>query len=189
MRHWLIKSEPDVFSIDDLARAGREPWTGVRNYQARNFMWKEMQPGDLALFYHSNARPPGIVGLAKVAGGPSPDPTQFDAQSVYFDPKASAAVPRWWLVDFEFVGRFAQILTLETLKADPALSEMAVCQRGSRLSITPVTAAHFQRVCQLAGLGQLEAPAGSRSATCIAMQLGNDPKTGGRSGTLTVLKP
>ena len=85
MRHWLIKSEPAVFSIDDLARAGREPWTGVRNYQARNFMWKEMQPGDLALFYHSNARPPGIAGLARVAGVPAPDPTQFDTTSAYSD--------------------------------------------------------------------------------------------------------
>ncbi|MEI6179092.1 MAG: EVE domain-containing protein, partial [Verrucomicrobiota bacterium] len=123
MRHWLIKSEPEVFSIDDLARAGREPWSGVRNYQARNFMWKEMRPGDLALFYHSNAQPPGIAGIAKVAGLPYPDATQFDTASEYFDPKASAGNPRWWLVDFDFVGRFAEILPLTALKADPLLSE------------------------------------------------------------------
>jgi len=151
MRHWLIKSEPAVFSIDDLARVGREPWSGVRNYQARNFMWREMRPGDLALFYHSNAQPPGVAGIARVAGPPYPDATQFDPASDYFDPKAGAGNPRWWLVDFDFVGRFSTILPLTTLKADPRLVEMAVCQRGSRLSVTPVTATHFARVCQLAG--------------------------------------
>ena len=151
MRHWLIKSEPDVFSIDDLARVKREPWTGVRNYQARNFMWKEMKPGDLALFYHSNAKPPGIAGVAKVAGAPYPDETQFDAASEYFDAKSTRENPRWWLVDFEFVSRFDETLTLETLKADPQLSGMTVCQRGTRLSITPVEAAHFKRACKLAG--------------------------------------
>ena len=150
MHHWLIKSEPSTFSIDDLARAGREPWSGVRNYQARNFMWKDMQPGDLALFYHSNAKPPGVAGIARVAGLPYPDPTQFDAASDYFDPAASAAKPRWWLVDFEFVSRFHDMLTLEAIKADPVLAEMTVCQRGSRLSITPVEAVHFARACQLA---------------------------------------
>ena len=151
MQHWLIKSEPDVFSIDDLARVKREPWTGVRNYQARNFMWKDMQPGHLALFYHSNATPPGIVGVARVAGAPYPDETQFDLQSEYHDPKASREKPRWWLVDFEFVGKFPQILPLEALKADASLSEMTVCQRGTRLSITPVDASHFKRACKLAG--------------------------------------
>jgi predicted RNA-binding protein with PUA-like domain len=147
--HWLIKSEPDVFSITDLARVRREPWTGVRNYQARNFMWREMQPGDLALFYHSNAKPPGIVGLARVAGPATPDPTQFDPTSEYFDPKATPANPRWWLVDFEHVATFSNMLSLAALKADSVLSAMQVCQRGSRLSITPVATAHFARVCQL----------------------------------------
>ena len=151
MRHWLIKSEPDVFSIDHLARVHREPWTGVRNYQARNYMWKEMKPGDLALFYHSNAKPPGIAGIAKVAGAPYPDVTQFDPKSEYFDPKSSVENPRWWLVDFEFVGRFPEILTLEILKADPVLTEMMVCQRGTRLSITPVDPLHYKRACKLAG--------------------------------------
>lgn len=151
MRHWLIKSEPDVFSIDDLARVKREPWTGVRNYQARNYMWKEMTPGDLALFYHSNAKPPGIAGVAKVAGVPCPDGTQFDPESEYFDPKATAAQPRWWHVDFEFVGQFKQILPLETIKTDPMLAEMMICQRGTRLSITPVDPHHFKRACKLAG--------------------------------------
>ena len=152
MRRWLIKSEPAVFSIDDLARVGREPWSGVRNYQARNFMWRDMRPGDLALFYHSNDRPPGVAGLARVAGPAYPDATQFDPAGEYFDPKASPGNPRWWLVDFEFVGRFSEILPLTTLKADPLLAEMAVCQRGSRLSVTPVVPSHFTRVCQLAGV-------------------------------------
>jgi predicted RNA-binding protein with PUA-like domain len=154
MRHWLIKSEPDVFSIDDLARVHREPWTGVRNYQARNYMWKEMKPGDLALFYHSNAKPPGIAGIAKVAGAPYPDVTQFDPKSEYFDPKSTMENPRWWLVDFEFVGRFPGILTLETIKADLVLTEMMVCQRGTRLSITPVDPLHYKRACKLAGKAQ-----------------------------------
>ena len=151
MRDWLIKSEPDVFSIDDLARVKREPWSGVRNYQARNFMWREMRPGDLALFYHSNAAPPGIVGVAKVAGEPYPDATQFDPQSEYHDSKATGENPRWWLVDFEFVGKFPQMLTLETIKADAVIAEMIVCQRGTRLSITPVEPPHFARACKLAG--------------------------------------
>lgn len=151
MRHWLIKSEPETFSIDDLARVKREPWTGVRNYQARNFMWQEMKPGDLALFYHSNAKPPGAVGIAKVVGAPYPDATQFDAESEYYDPKATAEKPRWWVVDFEFVGRFAEMLTLETIKNDSMLAEMIVCQRGSRLSINPVDSLHFKHVCKIAG--------------------------------------
>ncbi|MEX1049329.1 MAG: EVE domain-containing protein [Akkermansiaceae bacterium] len=150
MHHWLIKSEPDVFSIDDLAKVAREPWSGVRNYQARNFMWKEMQAGDLALFYHSNAKPPGVTGIARVVGEAYPDPTQFEPESEYFDPKSKPENPRWWLRDFEFVTKFPEMLTLTALKEDPLLSEMAVCQRGTRLSITPVEPLHFKRVCKLA---------------------------------------
>ncbi len=150
MPHWLIKSEPDVFSITDLARVRREPWTGVRNYQARNFMWHDMQPGELALFYHSNAKPPGIVGIARVAGPAQHDPTQFDEASEYFDPKATPDRPRWWLVEFDYVATFPRMVTLDALKATPELAGMAVCQRGTRLSITPVSAEHFARVCQLA---------------------------------------
>lgn len=151
MRHWLIKSEPDVFGIEDLAKVKREPWSGVRNYQARNFMWKEMKPGDLALFYHSNAKPPGVTGIARVVGSPYPDPTQFDEKSEYHDPKSKPENPRWWLTDFEYVGSFREMLTLEAIKADPVLSEMLVCQRGSRLSINPVDPLHYKRVCKLAG--------------------------------------
>ncbi len=150
MPHWLIKSEPDVFSIDDLAKVRQEPWTGVRNYQARNFMWKNMTIGDLALFYHSNAKPPGIVGVARVASEPYPDKTQYDPSSEYFDPKATPEKPRWWLVDFSFVAKFPEMLTLDALKSYPNLSDMLVCQRGTRLSITPVESKHYQRVCRLA---------------------------------------
>ncbi len=150
MRHWLIKSEPDVFSIDDLAKVKHEPWSGVRNYQARNFMWREMEIGDLALFYHSNAKPPGITGVARVVSEPYPDPTQFDEKSEYFDLKATEVKPRWWLRDFEFVAKFQAMLTLEALKADPVLSEMLVCQRGTRLSINPVEPIHYKRVCKIA---------------------------------------
>jgi len=154
MRYWLIKSEPDVFSIDDLAKVKREPWSGVRNYQARNFMWRDMQPGDLALFYHSNAKPPGIAGIAKVASEAYPDPTQFDPKSEYFDLKATEQKARWWLVDVEFVAKFDVLLPLDALKSDPVLSEMLVCQRGTRLSINPVDPKHFKQVCKRSGCVQ-----------------------------------
>jgi predicted RNA-binding protein with PUA-like domain len=150
--YWLIKSEPDVFSIKDLEKVKQEPWTGVRNYQARNFMWREMQPGELAIFYHSNAKPSGAAGVAVVASEPYPDPTQFDPKSEYFDPNATEEKPRWWLVDFKYVATFKELIPLESLKADPALSEMLVCQKGSRLSINPVEKKHFNRVMKIAGL-------------------------------------
>jgi predicted RNA-binding protein with PUA-like domain len=110
-----------------------------------------MKPGDLALFYHSNAKPSGIAGIAKVVGSPYPDPTQFDAKSEYFDSKSTRENPRWWLVDFEFVDRFLEIIPLDTLKQDAELCEMMVCQRGTRLSINPVSAKHFKRACKLGG--------------------------------------
>jgi predicted RNA-binding protein with PUA-like domain len=148
--HWLIKSEPDVFSIEDLEKVKQEPWTGVRNYQARNFMWREMQLGEPAIFYHSNAKPSGAAGVAKVASEPYPDPTQFDPQSEYFDPKATEDAPRWWLVDFEHVATFKQPIPLDVLKADPVLAGMMVCQKGTRLSINPVEKKHFDRVMRIA---------------------------------------
>jgi predicted RNA-binding protein with PUA-like domain len=151
MRHWLIKSEPDVFSIDHLARVPREPWSGVRNYQARNYMRDEMKPGDRAIFYHSNATPPGAVGVAEVVGDPYPDPTQFDPDSEYFDPKSTPGKPRWMLVDFRFVAKFPSLVTLQRMKEDAALEGMMVLQKGTRLSITPVEPRHFKRVCKLGG--------------------------------------
>ncbi len=131
---WLIKSEPDVFSIHDLEKVAREPWTGVRNYQARNFMWKEMKIGDLALFYHSNATPPGIAGLAKVASAPYPDPTQFDAKSEYHDPKATKENPRWWLVDFAHVATFPELIPLDQFEIGlPALGNAGLPARHAPL--------------------------------------------------------
>jgi predicted RNA-binding protein with PUA-like domain len=146
---WLIKSEPDVFSIQDLEKVKTEPWSGVRNYQARNYMWREMNIGDLALFYHSNAKPPGIAGIAQVASDPYPDPTQFDPSSEYFDPKATPEKPRWLLVDFKHISTFKNLIPLETLKNHKTLSQMLVCQKGTRLSITPVSQSHYNQILKL----------------------------------------
>ncbi len=152
MRHWLIKSEPDVFSIDDLEAVGREPWDGIRNYQARNFMRDDMEAGDLAIFYHSNAKPPGAVGVARVVGDAYPDPSQFDRKSKYYDAKSDPDAPRWLLRDFEFVLKFPAIVPLADLKAEKALEGMQVTQRGVRLSIMPVEPGHFRKVCAMAGV-------------------------------------
>jgi predicted RNA-binding protein with PUA-like domain len=141
MHYWLMKSEPDEASIDDLAGAPRHtlPWTGVRNYQARNFMRDQMKVGDGVLFYHSSCAVPGIAGIARVASTPYPDPTQFDSASVYFDPKARQEEPRWMLVDVSFERKIA-LITLPMLRSKPRLADMRVLAKGNRLSITPVTA-------------------------------------------------
>jgi predicted RNA-binding protein with PUA-like domain len=149
MKYWLMKTEPDAFSIDHLKKAGREPWSGVRNYQARNFM-RQMQPGDGVLIYHSSTAVPGVAGIAEVACEAYPDPTQFDKRSPYYDPKSSREEPRWQMVDVAFVRKFAQVLPLETLKAHAdALEGLAVLQRGSRLSVSPVSAAHWRSILSL----------------------------------------
>ncbi len=150
-KHWLFKSEPDVYSIDDLARDGSTYWEGVRNYQARNFMRDEMKIGDLVLYYHSNTKPPGVVGVARVAKEAYPDVAQFDAEHKYYDPKSSPDDPRWLMVDIEFVGRFEETVTLAQLKADDSLDGMLVTRRGQRLSVQPVEPRHYERVCELAG--------------------------------------
>ena len=150
MAYWLMKSEPDAFSIDDLARAGTEPWSGVRNYQARNYMWKDMRVGDGVLFYHSNAKIPGIVGLAKVASKPYPDPTQFDPASDYFDPKAAPDNPRWYLVDVRFQRKLKRAISLDELRQHTlALADFALLNRGNRLSVLPVGAAQWQFILNL----------------------------------------
>ena len=150
-RYWLMKSEPDAFSIDDLARVGTEPWTGVRNYQARNFMRNGMTPGDGVLFYHSNCDVPGIVGTATVASEPYPDPTQFDARSDYFDPKATHEEPRWHLVDVAFERKFARTIALDEIRAeaDALGEEFALIRRGNRLSVLPVSAAQWRHLLSL----------------------------------------
>lgn len=150
MRYWLMKTEPDAFSIDDLQRVKREPWSGVRNYQARNYMWKDMAIGDGVLFYHSNAKIPGIVGLAKVASAAYPDPTQFDPESDYWDPKATPDNPRWFLVDVGFERKLRDIISLEFLKANAEkLGDFDLLKRGTRLSVLPVTKAQWQTILKL----------------------------------------
>ncbi len=148
--YWLVKSEPDVYSIDDLARDGRTGWDSVRNYQARNFMREQMAVGDLVLYYHSNASPPGVAGVARVCSETYPDPTQFEPESDYHDPKSTKEDPRWWQVDVEMVERFEQLVPLEVLKDDPALEGMLVVKRGMRLSVQPVDEPHFAHVLKLA---------------------------------------
>jgi predicted RNA-binding protein with PUA-like domain len=142
MKLWLMKSEPDVYSIDDLERDGSECWEGVRNYQARNFM-REMAEGDLAIFYHSNAKPPGAAGVCRICREAYPDPTQFDRKSRYHDAKSKKDDPRWSMVDVEFVEKFTKPISLQALKDDPALEGMRVTQKGSRLSVQPVEKGHF----------------------------------------------
>lgn len=148
-RYWLMKSEPEVYSIDDLERAGTDFWDGVRNYQARNMMRDEMQVGDGVLFYHSNANPPGVAGVAKIARRGYPDHTAFDAKSKYYDPKSDPDDPRWMMVDVSFVEKFPALVSLETLKQTPGLEDMMVIRKGSRLSVQPVTAAEWKIVTKL----------------------------------------
>ncbi|HEY4541840.1 MAG TPA: EVE domain-containing protein [Noviherbaspirillum sp.] len=145
MQYWLMKSEPDVVSIDDALAAPHQtvPWTGVRNYQARNFMRDAMQVGDGVLFYHSSCAEPGIAGIAEVASTPYPDPTQFDPTCKYFDPKSQPDEPRWMLVDVRAL-RKTRLLSLPELRAIPELGEMQVLKRGNRLSITRITPAEWR---------------------------------------------
>ena len=148
--YWLMKSEPSECSVDDALAAANHtvPWVGVRNYQARNFMRDEMKVGDGVLFYHSSCAEPGIVGIARVASTPYPDPTQFDALSLYFDPKSTPGKPRWQLVDVKVVQK-TRNLTLAELRNTPALADMLLLKKGSRLSITPVTVPHWQAIFDL----------------------------------------
>jgi predicted RNA-binding protein with PUA-like domain len=149
-QHWLMKSEPDEVSIDDLAAAPRQTvaWTGVRNYQARNFMRDAMQFGDDVLFYHSSCAEPGIAGLAKIAGRTEPDGTQFDPKSPYFDAKSKTEQPRWLQIDVQLV-RKTRLLSLREMRAAPSLATMRVLQAGNRLSITPVSDDEWQAVLKL----------------------------------------
>lgn len=153
-RYWLMKSEPEVYSIHDLERDGTTSWEGVRNYQARNYMRDEMAVGDAVLFYHSNASPPGVAGLATVARTAYPDPTARDSQSDYFDPKASDEDPRWLMVDLAFHERFPTLVPLDELRRAPGLEKMLVINR-SRLSVQPVTPGEFDVVV---ALGRAAAP-------------------------------
>ena len=146
--HWLMKSEPYVYSIDDLEKDGETAWVGVRNYQARNFMRDDMREGDRVLYYHSNVSPPGVVGVAEVSRESYPDHTARDPDSDYYDEKATEEDPRWYMVDVRFVRKLPRMVTLEELKSDPALEGMVVTRR-SRLSVQPVDEEHFEHVVRL----------------------------------------
>jgi predicted RNA-binding protein with PUA-like domain len=152
MAYWLMKSEPDEVSIDDLVRELRVPWTGVRNYQARNYMRDDMRVGDGVLFYHSSCPEPGVAGLAEVASAPYPDETQFDPKSKYHDPKSTRDAPRWVHVDVALV-RKTRLLPLAEMRERKELASMVVLKRGNRLSITPVTAAEWRAVLKLLDSG------------------------------------
>ena len=146
MAYWLMKSEPDVYSIDDLKRDRVEPWDSIRNYQARNMMRDEMRIGDQVFFYHSNCDEPGIVGIMTVASKPYPDPTQFDRKSKYFDPKSTPDNPRWQLVDVKFKRKLKRNITLRELKEHPGLGEFILNRRGNRLSIMPVSEDYWKLI-------------------------------------------
>ena len=148
MNHWLMKSEPDVFSIDDLKRVKVEPWNGVRNYQARNFI-REMRKGDGVLVYHSSCAVPGVAGLATIASAPYPDPSQFDPKSEYFDAGSDRGDPRWTLVDVRYQRKLKRVITLDEIKSQPKLGDFALTRRGNRLSVLPVTAAQWDMILEL----------------------------------------
>ncbi|WP_456415326.1 EVE domain-containing protein [Oceanithermus profundus] len=149
MRYWLMKSEPEAYSIDDLERDGREIWDGVRNYQARNYL-REMKEGDLAFFYHSNAKPPGVVGLMRIVKSGVVDPTQFDPESCYYDPKSTPENPRWQTVEVEFVEKFPRMVPLAELRERFTAEELPLLKRGFRLSVMPVDAAVAEKLLELA---------------------------------------
>jgi predicted RNA-binding protein with PUA-like domain len=153
MNYWLMKSEPDEVSVDDALAAPKSTvaWTGVRNYQARNFMRDQMRVGDGVLFYHSSCAEPGIVGVARVASTPYPDPTQFDKKSVYYDAASKEESPRWSLVDVQVLQK-TRNLTLPELRAEPELAELIVLRKGNRLSITPVEAKHWRLILKKLGV-------------------------------------
>lgn len=150
MNYWLMKSEPDVFGIQDLQKKKRSGWDGVRNYQARNYMRDGMKKGDLVLFYHSNAEPPGVAGIARVAKESHPDPTQFDKKSEYYDAKATAEKPIWMMVEVEFVEEFPRVVTLDRLKQEKALAQMPLVRKGTRLSVMPVSEKEWDAILRMA---------------------------------------
>ncbi len=149
MAYWLMKSEPDVFGIDDLQKVRREPWDGIRNYQVRNMMRDDMRTGDLAFFYHSNCKEPGIVGLMRIASAARPDPTQFDPESRYCDPKSNPDEPRWLLVDVAYKRKLKRNISLTELKACKELADFALVRRGNRLSVMPVSEADWEFILSL----------------------------------------
>jgi predicted RNA-binding protein with PUA-like domain len=151
MKYWLMKSEPDVFGIDDLKNApGKtEPWDGVRNYQVRNMMRDEMKPGDLAFFYHSSCKEPGIAGIMKIVREGYPDSTAYNPDAKYYDPKSDPDKPRWYRVDVRYVRKLKRVITLSELKVDPELTDLPLLRRGNRLSIMPVSRQQWEYILTL----------------------------------------
>ena len=150
MRYWLMKTEPNVFSIDDLKKVKKEPWDGVRNYQARNFMRDDMKKGDLILFYHSNCDVPGVVGIAEVSKESFPDHTAFDKKSNYYDPKSDEENPRWMMVEVKFKKKFKRTISLAEMKEARNLAKMRLVQKGNRLSVMPVEKKEFDFILKIA---------------------------------------
>lgn len=148
MKHWLVKTEPDVYSIDDLAQEGKTLWSGVRNYQARNFL-REMKLGDPLLIYHSNAEPPGVVGIGEISREHLPDPTQFEKGGEYFDPKSKPDNPRWSCPEVAFVKKLPRLVPLQALREEKSLQGILLLQPGTRLSVIPVSADHFRAIIAL----------------------------------------
>lgn len=147
-RYWLMKSEPDVFGIDDLARVKIEPWDGIRNYQARNMLRDEMQRGDLAFFYHSNTDVPGIVGILRIECEGYPDAAAFDPEHPYYDPKSHPDKPRWFRVDVAFEKKFQRVIPLSWLREQPELAQSPLVRKGNRLSIVPLTEVEWEFILQ-----------------------------------------
>lgn len=154
MTYWLLKSEPDAFSFDDLKTRPkrREAWDGIRNYQVRNFIRDQMGVGDLGLFYHSSCPEPGACGVVRICSEAFPDPLQFDKRSKYHDPKSPRDNPRWLARDVEWVADFPRFVPLAAMKAEPEIEDMLILRRGNRLSVTPVEVDHFRKVCRMGGL-------------------------------------
>jgi predicted RNA-binding protein with PUA-like domain len=145
-KYWLMKSEPEVYSIDDLARDRKTSWEGVRNYQARNFIRDAMELGDLVLFYHSSSDPPGVAGIARVCREAYPDPSAWDPESEYYDRRSTVERPLWLAVDLEFVEKFPAFVALDAIRSSKALAGMLVAQRGQRLSVQPVEEKEFRAI-------------------------------------------
>ncbi len=153
MKYWLLKSEPEVYSIDHLKKDHQTDWEGVRNYLARNYMMKEMSLGDLCFFYHSNSDPAGITGVAKVSRQAEPDLLQFNKKSEFYDQKSTRQNPRWFCVQIQFVKKFKNLISLARLKQEYALQKMALVQKGQRLSVQPVSQTEFDFILSIAEAG------------------------------------
>ena len=151
MKYWLMKSEPHVYSWEDLVNDGKTHWDGVRNYQARNIMRDDMKIGDKVLYYHSNCKPPHVAGIAEICKEGYPDFTAFDSNSKYFDPKSDIDNPRWIMVDIEAVQEMEKV-SLVDIKANPALDDMPLVQRGQRLSVQPVSKEQYEEICRMGGI-------------------------------------